>query len=130
MRAVTASMRVCCQYNAFLLVSIRADSFVGKLLKSQFVETWCSRVFFSIYDYIIIFVQVNTFVTEHHSIAAKINSINVVYIYSFFNRLILFPDIFVLIGHSVSTTFLVPQTFATSVEWMTRAVHQRLRKFL
>jgi len=47
-------------------------SFVRKLLKNQSVETWCSSVSFSIYD-VIIFVQVYTFVTEHHSIAVKIN---------------------------------------------------------
>jgi len=70
-------------YNAFVfLVSIRADSFVRKLLKNQF-ETLCSQVSFSIYDYIIL-VQVDTFVTEHHSIAAKINFKRCLYLQPFY----------------------------------------------
>jgi len=31
--------------------------------------------------------------------------------------------------YSVSATFFVLRTFATSVKWMTRAVRQRLQKF-
>ena len=65
-RAITAPVSVCHQQNAsiILYVIIRIDTFVGKFHKDTLVLTQCSIISISIYNYIIISVQDDAFVTQ------------------------------------------------------------------
>ena len=72
------AVSICCQQNATvdLYVIVRYFRWKISLEQAQWKLIRTSLVFiisFPIYNYVIVFVQSDTFVTEHHSFVAEIN---------------------------------------------------------
>jgi len=61
---MTPPVSVCRQQNASvdLYVIIRTDIFVRKFHENKLIQAWYSIISFTLYNYINIFIQVNTFV--------------------------------------------------------------------